>query len=75
MDPMLGRLENRLRGLSVKYNPQKGRLELHLRGHVAQIFELGSHPEDACRQAFSAYFTAFADLCREESQLPELACA
>ena len=66
LDPTIGALHNGQRQIAVRAEPGRVALELWIGGRVAEVFSLVPDAQEACTNAFFAYFSAFENLCRRE---------
>lgn len=67
-DPSIGELQNGSRGIVVRLNRTSGQLEVVVGGSISEAFDPASGVEHACRDAFVAYFRAFASLCGQQKR-------
>ncbi len=64
LDPAIGPLANRRRGLAIRLNRKRTRFELVEHGSVTDAVDLQPDVVRACEQAFGMYFTAYERACR-----------
>lgn len=66
LDPSIGPLASRRRGLAVRLNRKRTHFELTEHGAVIEAVELEPDIVRACERAFGMYFEAYERACRRD---------